>query len=137
MQAFGGPSANHPFLGRLGHYFSISTTHLDEAGAGVAGFAALEAVEMVGLWLARRWAEYLTFIATTALLPLEVYELSSGVSVLKLATFVVNLVIVVYLLWAKRLFGLNGGGQAEEQRRRSARGWGPLEEDLILLPSSS
>jgi uncharacterized membrane protein (DUF2068 family) len=137
VQAFGGPSANHPFLGRLAHYFSISTTHLDEAGAGVAGFAALEAVEMIGLWFAKRWAEYLTFIATAALLPLELYELSSGVSVLKIATFVINLVIVVYLLWAKRLFGLNGGGRVEEQRRRSARGWGPLEENLTPLPSPS
>ena len=54
----------------------ITPRHLDEAGAGVAAFAALEAVEMVGLWFAKRWAEYLTFVATAALLPLEVYELT-------------------------------------------------------------
>ncbi len=38
-------------------------------------YAALEGMEAVGLWLVKRWAEYLTFVATTILLPLEVYEL--------------------------------------------------------------
>ncbi len=130
IQAFGGPSKAHPFLGRFQHYFTISPRHLDETGAAVSAFAALEAVEMVGLWFAKRWAEYLTFIATTALLPLEVYELTSGISALKMITFVVNLAIALYLLWAKRLFGLHGGGRAEEQRRRAAGDWGPLEEGL-------
>jgi uncharacterized membrane protein (DUF2068 family) len=130
VQAFGGPSRSHPFLGRLRHYFTITPKHLDETGTGVAAFAALEAVEMVGLWFAKRWAEYLTFIATVALLPLEVYELTSGVSALKLVTFVINLAIALYLLWAKRLFGLNGGGRAEDVRRRAASSWGPLEQDL-------
>jgi uncharacterized membrane protein (DUF2068 family) len=130
VQAFGGPSRAHPFLGRFQHYFTITPRHLDETGLGVAAFAALEAVEMVGLWFAKRWAEYLTFIATAALLPLEVYELSSGVSALKLVTFIVNLAIALYLVWAKRLFGLNGGGRAEEERRRRAGDWGPLEHDV-------
>ena len=127
VQAFGGPSRAHPFLGRFQHYFSITSTSLDEAGVGVVAFAVLEAVEMVGLWLTKRWAEYLTFVATAALLPLEVYELSGGVSVLKLLTFVINLAIAVYLLWAKRLFGIHGGGRAEQERRRAAGDWGALE----------
>jgi len=134
IQAFGGPSKAHPFLGRFQHYFSISSRHLDETGVAVSAFAALEAVEMVGLWFAKRWAEYLTFIATTVFLPLEVYELTSGISALKVITFVLNLAIALYLLWAKRLFGLNGGGRAEEQRRRAAGDWGPLEEGLASAP---
>jgi uncharacterized membrane protein (DUF2068 family) len=131
VQAFGGPAHSHPFLGRLQHYFTISPRHLKEAGAGIAAFAALEAVEMVGLWLAKRWAEYLTFVATALLLPLEVYELTSSVSALKLITFVINLVIAVYLLWAKRLFGLNGGARAEALRRHAASEWESLEPDLV------
>jgi uncharacterized membrane protein (DUF2068 family) len=132
VQAFGGPSRAHPFLGRFEHYFTITPRHLDETGAGVAAFAALEAVEMVGLWFAKRWAEYLTFVATAALLPLEVYELTSGVSALKVVTFVINLAIALYLVWAKRLFGLNGGGRAEDRRRREAGDWGPLEQGLEI-----
>jgi len=127
LQAFGGPSHSHPFLGRFRHYFSISSKHLDEAGGGVAAFAALEAVEMVGLWIGKRWAEYLTFVATVLLLPLEVVELASGVSALKLVTLIINLAIAAYLVWAKRLFGLNGGERAEEERRHEAAGWGALE----------
>jgi uncharacterized membrane protein (DUF2068 family) len=130
VQAFGGPSRAHPFLGRFKHYFTITSAHLDETGVGVAAFAALEAVEMVGLWFAKRWAEYLTFVATALLLPLEIYELTSGVSALKLLTFVINLAIALYLLWAKRLFGLHGGGRAEERRRQAAGDWGQLESGL-------
>ncbi|HUY22967.1 MAG TPA: DUF2127 domain-containing protein [Acidimicrobiales bacterium] len=136
VEAFGGPSRAHPFLGRFRHYFSITPAHLKEAGAGVAAFAALEAVEMVGLWFAKRWAEYLTFVATAALLPLEVYELTSRVSVLKIVTFVVNLAIALYLLWAKRLFGLNGGQQAEDERRRAAADWGALERAVAGSPGA-
>lgn len=127
VEAFGGPSRAHPFLDHFGHYFTITPRHLYEAGAGVSAYAILEAIEMVGLWLTKRWAEYLTFVATTLLLPLEVYELTSKVSALKLVTFVINLAIAVYLLWAKRLFGLHGGQRAEEERRRAATGWSALE----------
>lgn len=127
VEAFGGPTKTHSFLGRFQHYFNIAPRSLDEAGAGIVAFAVLEAVEMVGLWLAKRWAEYLTFVATAVFLPLEVYELSSGVSVLKLVTFVINLAIAAYLLWAKRLFGLNGGARAEHERRQAASDWRALE----------
>ena len=61
---------------------------------------------------------YLTFIVTASLLPLEVYELSQRVSVLKMITIVINLAVVAYLLFAKRLFGLRGGAEAEEELRR-------------------
>jgi uncharacterized membrane protein (DUF2068 family) len=134
VQAFGGPSRDHRFLGYFQHYFSITPRHLEETGTGVAAFAALEAVEMVGLWFAKRWAEYLTFVATALFLPLEGYELSSGVSTLKLVTLIINLAIALYLLWAKRLFGLNGGRRAEEERRRVAGSWAPLEEGLSPSP---
>ena len=51
-------------LGRFKSLFTITSTHLYEAGAVVVAYGVLEATEMVGLWLARRWAEYLTFVAT-------------------------------------------------------------------------
>jgi uncharacterized membrane protein (DUF2068 family) len=133
--AFGGPSQAHPFLGHFKHLFTITTTHLYEAGGVVVAYGALESTEMVGLWFAKRWAEYLTFVATVALIPFEVYELSSSVSVLKLVTFVINVVIAAYLLWSKRLFGLNGGQRAEEERLRSAVSWEALESSLPPAPS--
>jgi len=72
----------------------------------------------------------LTFVATILLIPFEIYELTSSVSALKLVTFVINVAIAVYLLWSKRLFGLNGGQRAEAQRLRSAVSWEALESSL-------
>jgi uncharacterized membrane protein (DUF2068 family) len=90
-------------------------------------YALLEGAEAVGLWFMKRWAEYLTFVATTALLPLEVYELTKRISVFKIVALVVNLAIVIYLLFAKRLFGLRGGAAAEAEERARDQGWAELE----------
>jgi uncharacterized membrane protein (DUF2068 family) len=130
VNAFGGPSQAHPLLGHFKHLFTITSTHLYEAGAVVVAYAALEATEMVGLWYAKRWAEYLTFVATVALVPFEIYELASSVTVIKIVTFLINVAIAAYLLWSKRLFGLNGGQAAENERLRSAVSWEALEGAL-------
>jgi uncharacterized membrane protein (DUF2068 family) len=76
----------------------------------------------------KRWAEYLTFVATTLFVPYEIYELTTKVSWFKMLALVVNLVIVVYLLFAKRLFGLRGGAEAEERERARDQGWSVLEQ---------
>src|SRR5437588_19655 len=81
----------------------------------------------LGLWYQRRWAEYLTFVATTAFLPLEVLELTNQVSAFKVTALIVNLAVVIYLLFAKRLFGLRGGAAADERERARDQGWPALE----------
>jgi len=55
-------------------------------------------VEGVGLWLSKRWAAYLTVIATALLVPVEVYALARHISVPRVATLIVNLAVVVYLI---------------------------------------
>jgi len=127
VEAFGGPSQAHPFLGHFKSLFTVPRARLYEAGAVVVAYAVLEATEMVGLWFARRWAEYLTFVATVGLIPFEVYELAESLSVLKLVTFVLNVVIAAYLLWSKRLFGLHGGAAAERARLAGAVSWEAVE----------
>jgi uncharacterized membrane protein (DUF2068 family) len=77
-------------------------------------YAVLEAVEAIGLWHGRRWAEYLTVVATAGFLPLEVHELTERVTVLRVLLLAVNVAVLVYLVWAKRLFGLRGGAAALE-----------------------
>lgn len=125
----GGPlQASHKgLIGKLDELFSLDEGTLRLVGAGLAGLAVVEAAEAVGLWLQRRWAEYLTFVVTTLLLPLEVYELTARVSWFKVTALVVNLAIVVYLLIAKRLFGVRGGTAAEREEGRRDIGWGALE----------
>ena len=61
-------------------------------------YAAVFAVEGVGLWMQKRWAEWLTVIATSLLIPLEAFELVRNPSVLKASGLAVNFVIVVYLV---------------------------------------
>ena len=128
LQAGGGaPLSSSGLLGTFQSLFRVTPLHLREAGVVIVGYALLEAAEMVGLWMGRRWAEYLTFVATTVLVPFEVYELTRSFSALKVITLILNLAIVLYLLLAKRLFGVRGGGQAEKALREADTGWKALE----------
>jgi uncharacterized membrane protein (DUF2068 family) len=123
----GGPSKKHGIINELRHLFSIQRGTLTKIGVVVAIYAVVEGAEAVGLWLQKRWAEYLTFVATTALLPLEVYEIVRKGSPLKVLTFVINVAVVVYLLRAKRLFGVRGGAAAEREERERDTGWEAIE----------
>ena len=125
----GSPShvSGHGFLHSIEHIFTLKSSTLYAVAAAAAAYAVLEGVEAVGLWYQKRWAEYLTFVATIAFIPYEIYELSKTVSPLKLVAFIVNIAIALYLLFAKRLFGLRGGGAAEERERKRDVGWEALE----------
>ena len=86
---------------------------------GVLAYGALELVEGIGLWLMRRWGEYVAMVGTLVFIPLEVYELVERVTWLRVVAFVFNLFAVVYLLWSKRLFGFRGGREAFEAERQT------------------
>jgi uncharacterized membrane protein (DUF2068 family) len=125
----GGPvnNSNHGIIHDLRRLFALQTANLYLIAAGVAVYAVLEGTEAVGLWLGRRWAEYLTFVATVVFVPYEVLELTKSVSALKVLTLVINLAIVIYLVVAKRLFGLRGGGRAERAESEADTGWAAIE----------
>ncbi len=126
----GGPVQNSGHVGilhELDKLFSLRSGTLHEVGIVLIAYGVLEGTEAVGLWLGKRWAEYLTFIATTILLPLEIYEIIHQVSALKVVGFIVNLAVVIYLLFAKRLFGLRGGGAAEAAERTRDMSWEAIE----------
>jgi uncharacterized membrane protein (DUF2068 family) len=126
----GGPvqSSGHVgILHELDRLFSLRSGRLREVGAALLAYGVLEGVEAVGLWFTKRWAEYLTFVSTTVLLPLEIYEIVNRVSVLKIIGFLINVAVVVYLLFAKRLFGLRGGGAVDEELRARAMDWETIE----------
>ena len=131
-----GESQVRGVLGYLGKAFHYSPHRLIQLGLLVTAYAALEATEMVGLWFNRRWAEYLTLVATTALVPFELYELYLRVSVFKVVTLVINVAIVIYLLLAKRLFGLRGGHRAELARREALGGWEAIDKATpVAMPA--
>lgn len=107
---------SHGFLTReLQEAANLSSDSVLAIALVSTGYALLESIEMAGLWLGRRWAEYLTVIATVGFIPFEIRELAEGVSVLKVLALVVNLAILTWLLYAKRLFGLRGGAKALDE----------------------
>lgn len=128
----GGPSGRggRGILRELQRAFAAKSSTLWLVGCVLTGYAVLEGVEAVGLWFAKRWAEYLTFIATTLLLIPEIYELTGRITITKIITLLINLAVVVYLLLAKRLFGLRGGGRAEAAEYAHDTGWQALERTL-------
>jgi len=86
---------------------------------GVLAYGALELLEAVGLWIMKRWGEYVAVVGTSVFVPLEVYELIETVTWVRVVAFVLNVFAVVYLLYTKRLFGLRGGKEAFEAERES------------------
>ncbi len=106
-------------LGLLNKAFTTDPKILTYLAIGCAAYAAIEVIEGVGLWLLKRWGEYFAMIATSVGLPYEIYDLTNRVTWLRVAAFVVNLALVVYLVVTKRLFGVRGGKAAYEARLRS------------------
>lgn len=88
--------------------------------AGVLAYGVLQLVEGVGLWLIRRWGEYVAVVGTSVFIPLEVYEIVEKVTWLRIVALLVNVFAVIYIVWTKRLFGFRGGHEAFEAERHSA-----------------
>ena len=84
----------------------------------MVAYAAVELIEGVGLWLLKRWGEYFAVIATSVFLPLEIHDLTKGITMTRVVTFTINIAAVIYLLISKRLFGLRGGRKAYDEERR-------------------
>jgi uncharacterized membrane protein (DUF2068 family) len=122
-----GPAARHGVRQRIDELFSLRSSRLHLFAAIALVYALIEGIEAVGLWYAKRWAEYLTLIVTASLLPVEVYEISHHATPFKVVALLVNLAVVGYLLYAKRLFGVRGGAAADEALRERDVGWPALE----------
>ena len=67
-------------------------------GLGSFLYAALFLAEGTGLWLRKRWGEWLTVIITSSLIPVEIYEIYRHPSAVKAVVFVINIAIVGYLI---------------------------------------
>ncbi len=87
-----------PFLHRIVAYLHhLHASELRIAAIIALGYGLLELVEGTGLWLDQLWAEYLTLVATSLLIPLELYELARRPTMWKAGGIAVNLAIVLYL----------------------------------------
>ena len=81
---------------------SLTDSRLRLIGIVAILYAGLFGVEGVGMWMGKRWAEYLTIIATSSFVPFEVYELIRHASWQRGATLGINLLVVGYLVWKVR-----------------------------------
>jgi uncharacterized membrane protein (DUF2068 family) len=71
---------------------------LAEMGVGSIIYASIFVVEGVGLLLRKRWAEYMTVITTSLLLPVEGFEVFHRVTIVKVIVLAANAAIVAYLI---------------------------------------
>ena len=76
----------------------LSRVKIGALGLGALFYAALFITEGIGLWRERRWAEYLTVIATGSLIPFEIWEIAHRPTPLRLATFALNVAAIIYLV---------------------------------------
>src|SRR5437762_5984482 len=94
----GGPqtTSKHGIVHDLQYLFAISIRNLYLVGAAIAAYALLEGIEAIGLWFAKRWAEYLTFVATIVFIPYEIHELINGITALQLLAAITNVADAAY-----------------------------------------
>jgi len=96
-------AAQHRFISEaIAQFTHLDTTRIEWILAGLFAYAALFTVEGFGLWLGKRWAEWLTIVATTSFIPFELYELYRRATAMRAALLVVNIPIVIYLVWRVR-----------------------------------
>ena len=98
------PAHEHPRI------LIYAATHLDNSHLRLLAVAALlystmRFIEAYGLWRMRGWAEWFAIVSGGVYLPLELYELIHRATAVKAMVFVVNAVIVAYLVyfrWSRR-----------------------------------
>jgi len=82
----------------LALFSGLSPSRVDALGLLTLAYAAVFTVEGVGLWMRKRWAEWMTTLVTASLIPLEIYENLFHPSIGKLVVLVANVAIVWYLI---------------------------------------
>jgi uncharacterized membrane protein (DUF2068 family) len=75
----------------------VGKTQLIMFSLGSFCYSGLQLTEGIGLWMQKRWAEILTVIATSLLIPVEIYEMYEKFTWVRLLVFAVNIFIVWYL----------------------------------------
>ena len=75
------------------HHWALASTALL--------YSLVRFVESFGLWRGRAWAEWFGILSGGIYLPLELYELTRSVTLVRLTVFLVNLAIVGWLAWVR------------------------------------
>lgn len=93
----------HRVVTQLLEWFSgLSVSRIHALRMVTLAYAAVFAVEGVGLWMQKRWAEWLTVIITASLIPLEAWEIFYRPTIGKVLILLANVAVVAYLVWHVR-----------------------------------
>jgi len=90
--------ANKTVQSVLDKLSGVGNTQLMQMSGVAFGYSCLLFTEGVGLWLQKRWAEYLTAIATSLFIPFELYEIYEKFTWVRVGLLVLNIFIVWYLV---------------------------------------
>jgi uncharacterized membrane protein (DUF2068 family) len=93
----------HRIVTYLLEWFSgLSVSRIHALRIVTLAYAAVFAVEGIGLWMQKRWAEWLTVIITSSLIPLEAWEMFNRPTIGKALILVGNVAVVAVLIWHVR-----------------------------------
>jgi uncharacterized membrane protein (DUF2068 family) len=93
----------HRIVTQLLEWFSgLSVSRIHALRIVTLAYAAVFAVEGIGLWMQKRWAEWLTVIITASLIPLEAWEIFLRPTIGKVLILLANAAVVGYLVWHVR-----------------------------------
>ncbi|MCC6824803.1 MAG: DUF2127 domain-containing protein [Acidobacteria bacterium] len=90
--------ANRYVQAVLARLIGVGNTEIYELSAAAFCYAGLLYLEGIGLWLQKRWAEYLTASATALFIPVEFYELYEHFTMTRIAILSINIFVVWYLI---------------------------------------
>lgn len=82
----------------LDKVINVKRQTLGLSGIAAGLYAVVTAIEAVGLWYQKAWAEILVIGLVSISIPPEIFELSRGITLLKLLVFLVNIAVLWYLL---------------------------------------
>jgi len=101
---------------------NLTSHRLAFLGYAAFFYAALFAAEGIGLYLRKRWAEYMVVIVTGSLLPVEFYEIYLRMAWWKFGVVLGNLLIVLYLIHRLLLdSGCDDSPQEKDQTKSPRR----------------
>ena len=80
----------------------VHTKELKELSALGAGYSALFLTEGTGLLFRQRWAQWLTIVATSSLMPLELDQLIKEFTAVRLLVLLLNAAVVLFLIYHVR-----------------------------------
>ena len=121
---FAAQIVRHTHLNPASHYPQIFIKAADSVTDSRLWFLALAALlysgvrlmEAYGLWYRRTWAEIFAIVTGAIYLPIESYEIVERVTAVRITVFVVNLLVVAILSYARMRSSDLGTVRAQDDR---------------------